>query len=86
MKKIGIVGAAGYTGEELLRILSGHAGVEVVFATSERLHGTPVTLEFPNLQTFTGLNFCAAEESLQKNVDLVFVCLHAGESVKWANR
>ena len=86
MKKIGIVGAAGYTGEELLRILSGHDGVAVVFATSERLQELSVVKEFPNLPMYSDLNFCSADESLQFDVDLVFVCLHAGESVKWANR
>ena len=86
MKKIGIVGATGYTGEELLNILSRHDGVEVVFATSERLAGEPLISEFPRLVRFKEMPFCSAEESLNRDVDLVFLCLHAGESAKWAQK
>jgi N-acetyl-gamma-glutamyl-phosphate reductase len=34
MIKVGIIGASGYTGEELLRLLAGHSSAEVVLATS----------------------------------------------------
>ena len=86
MKKIGIVGATGYTGEELLKILSRHDGVEVVFATSERLSGESLTGTFPQLVQFKEMSFCSAEESLTRDVDLVFLCLHAGDSAKWAQK
>ncbi len=86
MKKIGIVGATGYTGEELLKTLSRHDGVEVVFATSERLSGESLTGTFPQLVQFKEMSFCSAEESLTRDVDLVFLCLHAGDSAKWAQK
>jgi N-acetyl-gamma-glutamyl-phosphate reductase len=86
MKKIGIIGATGYTGEELLKTLARHDGVEVVVATSERQSGTAVVDIFPYLPTYKSLTFCTAKESVALDVDLVFTCLHAGESVKWAKR
>lgn len=84
--KIGIVGATGYTGEELLKSLARHNGVTVEFITSEQQRGVPLFDVFPNLTTFGNLTFCSAEDSLAIDVDLVFTCLHAGESVKWAKR
>lgn len=84
--KVGIVGATGYTGEELLKSLARHDGVTVNFVTSERQSGTPLVRVFPFLTMFENLSFCSAEESLEIDVDLVFTCLHAGESIKWAKR
>ena len=84
--KIGIVGATGYTGEELLKSLARHDGVTVEFVTSERQSCSPLVDAFPFLPMFDNLSFCTAEESLAINVDLVFTCLHAGESIKWAKR
>lgn len=86
MKKVGIIGGTGYTGEELLKVLSGHDGVKVVFASSERSSGTLLTETFPQLVQFKDMRFCSANESLSRDVDLVFLCLHAGESAKWAQR
>jgi N-acetyl-gamma-glutamyl-phosphate reductase len=84
--KTGIIGATGYTGEELLKSLARHGGVTVEFVTSERQAGRPLVETFPFLTRFEHLLFCSAEESLSIKVDLVFTCLHAGESVKWAKR
>ncbi|MBI4196828.1 MAG: N-acetyl-gamma-glutamyl-phosphate reductase, partial [Deltaproteobacteria bacterium] len=52
MKKIrvGIVGATGYTGEELLRILSHHPDVEIIKATSQSLAGKKISAIFPDLK------------------------------------
>lgn len=85
-KRIGIIGAVGYTGEELLKTLARHDGVEVVFATSEREGGAPVSRVFPHLPFYDSLRLYSAEEAAAVDVDLVFTCLHAGESVKWAAR
>ena len=43
MIKIGILGAAGYTGGELIRLLINHPQAEIVFANSESNAGNPVT-------------------------------------------
>ncbi|MBN1466691.1 N-acetyl-gamma-glutamyl-phosphate reductase [candidate division KSB1 bacterium] len=81
--KVGIIGATGYTGEELLKALARHAGVQVAFVTSERQPGVLVKDLFPYLPAYSNLAFCTAEESTRMQVDLVFTCLHAGESAKW---
>lgn len=71
--KVSIVGASGYGGGELLRLLLNHPHVEVHQATSERNAGKPVTRVHPNLRKRTSLNFCTIKE-LEK-VDLLFVSL-----------
>jgi len=55
MLKVAIIGASGYTGGELLRLLHGHPGLEVAWATSRRHAGTRVDEVYPHLQGFTDL-------------------------------
>jgi len=49
MKRVGIIGASGYTGVELARILSGHGQVELTVATSRQYAGTPLAEVYPSL-------------------------------------
>lgn len=72
MIKVGIIGATGYTGVELLRILSGHPAVEVTVVTSRELAGTPVHARFPNLRGHLDLNFSDADTPLLSECDVVF--------------
>ncbi|MGW2991054.1 N-acetyl-gamma-glutamyl-phosphate reductase [Streptomyces sp. NPDC001193] len=62
MIRAGIVGGAGYIGGELLRMLLGHPGVEVVAATSTRLSGWRVDGSHPNLRGLTDLSYVAPEQ------------------------
>jgi N-acetyl-gamma-glutamyl-phosphate/LysW-gamma-L-alpha-aminoadipyl-6-phosphate reductase len=71
--KVSIVGASGYGGGELLRLLLGHPQVEVQQCTSERFVGKPVTRLHPNLRKKTALKFCSVRE-LEK-ADLLFTAL-----------
>lgn len=71
--KVSIVGASGYGGGELLRLLLGHPHVEVHQCTSERFSGKPVTRLHPNLRKQTSLSFCSVEDL--EEVELVFVAL-----------
>ncbi len=75
---VAIVGASGYTGGELLRLLLGHPGVEVRQVTSERHAGGYVHFLHPNLRGRTRLKFTSASE-LQP-CDLLFLCLPHGEA------
>jgi N-acetyl-gamma-glutamyl-phosphate/LysW-gamma-L-alpha-aminoadipyl-6-phosphate reductase len=59
MIKAGVVGAAGYIGGELLRILTGHPEVDVIAATSARRSGRRVDVEHPNLRGHTDLSYVA---------------------------
>ena len=55
--KVGVVGAAGYAGGELLRLLLGHPKVDEIVAGSESLAGKPIISAHPNLRKRTSLSF-----------------------------
>jgi N-acetyl-gamma-glutamyl-phosphate/LysW-gamma-L-alpha-aminoadipyl-6-phosphate reductase len=82
--KVSIVGASGYTGGELLRLLLGHPGVEVFQATSERRVGEYVYSVHPNLRKRTALQFVA--RSTLQPCDLMFLALPHGEAQKEIGR
>jgi N-acetyl-gamma-glutamyl-phosphate/LysW-gamma-L-alpha-aminoadipyl-6-phosphate reductase len=75
--RVNIVGASGYVGGELLRLLLQHTEIEINRVTSERYSGKPVSLVHPNLRRQTDLKFCSVED-LDK-VDLMFIALPHGE-------
>ena len=78
--KVSIVGASGYGGGELLRLLLDHPDAEVHQVTSERNAGKPVTRVHPNLRRRTSLDFCTIRD-LEK-VDLLFVSLPHTQSMQ----
>lgn len=78
MPRVGIVGASGYAGGELLRLLLSHPDVEVAQATSESLAGRYVHSAHPNLRGRTRLQFSRAEELA--SCDVLFVALPHGET------
>ena len=84
MARVGIVGASGYTGGELLRILATHPEIEVSYATSREYAGKPITSIHPNLRGYyTNLKFSNVSiDSILKLCDLVFVNTPAKVSVE----
>jgi N-acetyl-gamma-glutamyl-phosphate reductase len=70
--KIGIVGGTGYTGVELLRLLSAHPEVELVTITSRAEAGRRVDELFPNLRGHCALEFAPPEQAALAACDLVF--------------
>ena len=78
--KVSIVGASGYGGGELLRLLLFHPGVEVVQATSESKAGEFVFQTHPNLRKRTQLQF-VSQQALQP-CDVLFLGLPHGEAQK----
>jgi N-acetyl-gamma-glutamyl-phosphate reductase len=72
MISIGIVGATGYTGVELLRLLAHHPQVEITAVTSRGDAGTPVARMFPSLRGVLDLDFVAPEVELLAGCDAVF--------------
>jgi N-acetyl-gamma-glutamyl-phosphate/LysW-gamma-L-alpha-aminoadipyl-6-phosphate reductase len=78
--KVSIVGASGYTGGELLRLLLFHPHIEVAQATSESKAGEYVFQHHPNLRKRTQLQF-VSQQALQP-CDVLFLCLPHGESQK----
>ena len=55
--KVAIVGASGYTGGELVRLLYHHSSAEVTCVTSRSLAGTPLSEVHPHLRGFSELRF-----------------------------
>lgn len=78
MIKIGILGAAGYTGGELIRLLLNHPEAEIVFANSESNAGNLVADVHEGLLGDTDLRF-TSEMPFDK-VDVVFFCFGHGKS------
>jgi len=72
MISIGIVGATGYTGVELLRLLVAHPQAEIVAVTSRGDAGTPVAEMFPSLRGRLSLNFVEPDVDRLAACDVVF--------------
>lgn len=78
--KVSIVGASGYTGGELLRLLLFHPHVEVAQVTSESHAGEYVYQQHPNLRKRTQLQFTARDQV--QPCDVLFLALPHGEAQK----
>ena len=78
MKRVSIVGASGYTGGELLRILLSHPEVEVVQATSRSHLGEYLYQVHPNLRKRTQLKFTDPDQL--DAVDVLFLALPHGQA------
>ncbi|MBX2970863.1 MAG: N-acetyl-gamma-glutamyl-phosphate reductase [Cyclobacteriaceae bacterium] len=78
--KAGIVGGAGYTGGETLRLLINHPGVTVTFVHSRSHAGKPVHSVHTDLIGETTLNF---SDSFSFGVDVLFLCMGHGESKRF---
>lgn len=82
MIRVNVVGASGYTGGELLRLLLSHPDVEIQGASSESLAGKPVGRAHPNLRGLIDSKFCRITELAP--ADATFLCLpHGTASEKW---
>lgn len=77
--KIGVIGAAGYTGGELIRLLLHHPEVELVSAVSESQSGKKIDSIHTDLKGETDLFF---DLRLDEEVDLFFLCKGHGQSTK----
>ncbi len=78
--KIGIIGSAGYTGGELLRILIHHPHVEIAFAYSASNAGNKVSDVHSDLLGDTDLRF---SDSYHSDVDVLFLCVGHGDARKF---
>jgi len=82
MIKVGIVGGTGYTGVELLRLLSRHPRVELKAITSRKEAGMPVADMFPNLRGRVKLAFSTPEDARLENCDVVFFATPNGVAMQ----
>ena len=78
--KVGIIGGAGYTGGELIRILLNHPGATLSFIHSRSNAGKPVYTVHQDLIGDTELTFTG---ELSDDIEVLFLCLGHGESNKF---
>ena len=78
MIKVGILGAAGFTGGELIRLLLNHPNAEILFANSESNAGNPVSDVHEGLYGDTDMLFTDTMPFDQ--VDVIFLCFGHGKS------
>lgn len=72
MIKVGIIGGTGYTGAELLRLLTGHPNVEIAAVTSRSNQGELVSDIYPNLRGIVDVPFVTPELNNLSGCDVVF--------------
>lgn len=81
--RIAVLGASGYTGGELLRLLAGHPHATVTMVTADKSVGRPVVSLFPNLTTYYPLTFEPLDfQTIAKQADLVFAALPHTQSLE----
>jgi N-acetyl-gamma-glutamyl-phosphate reductase len=78
--KTAVIGASGYAGGELLRLLAIHPHFEVTVVSAHSNAGEPVTSVHPQLQSYAGRNFVNADSIDFSVIELVFLALPHGES------
>jgi N-acetyl-gamma-glutamyl-phosphate reductase len=72
---VGVLGASGYVGQELLRLLAGHPGASVAFATAESAAGS----------VFEGHELVKADDAPLHTAEIVFSCLPHGVSSRYVH-
>lgn len=83
--RVAVIGAAGYVGGELLRLLMQHPEVNGIVATSRSKAGAPVGEVHPGLAPLTDVRFSGASPGeAAREADVVFLALEHGESAKVA--
>lgn len=82
--RVGIVGGTGYTGAELMRLLTAHPETELVCITSRKLAGQAVTDSFPSLRGYIDLAFEAPDASRLHRCDVVFFATPHGTAMQEA--
>ena len=85
MLKIGIYGASGYTGQELLKILIRHTEADVVALTSRKFKGIPISDIYPVFKDLTNKKYIdASPKDVASLCDVVFLAVPHGEAMEVA--
>lgn len=80
--RVGVVGASGYGGAELLRILSGHPVFDVTVAAAGSNAGERITSLHPGLLPYGDMTFAPTSSAVVEDLDLVFLALPHGQSAE----
>jgi N-acetyl-gamma-glutamyl-phosphate reductase len=78
--KVGIIGGAGYTGGELIRILINHSAAEIIFVNSKSNAGRKVSEVHTDM---TGETMLVFTKDSSMPVDVLFLCVGHGEAKEW---
>ncbi|MCW5724714.1 MAG: N-acetyl-gamma-glutamyl-phosphate reductase [Maricaulaceae bacterium] len=81
--RIGLVGARGHTGRELIRLISGRADMRLVFAGSRAMAGRPVTELAPEADPELAFEAPSPEQAAARGADAIILALPNGESAPW---
>ncbi len=84
--KVAIVGATGFTGSELARLLVQHPAVEINMITSETHEGKPFSDLHPQFFGILDIHLVKAEEVDKANPDIIFLALPHGVSMNYVSR
>jgi N-acetyl-gamma-glutamyl-phosphate reductase len=83
----GVLGASGYAGAEVLRLLARHPSLRVAWAAGDASAGQPVAGRYPSLaHAYGDLAFCTVDEGLGKGAEVLFAALPHGHAAKLAGR
>ncbi len=86
-RTVGVLGASGYAGAELLRLIARHPDLEVTWAAGDSTAHQAVAARYPGLTAAYGeLAFCSMEEGLDKGADVLFMALPHGQAAAVAPR
>jgi len=80
--QVAVIGASGYSGAELLRILARHPRVEVALACANASAGEEIATIHPDLRGIVGGRFSPVDLNAAGSCDVVLLALPAGESMK----
>src|SRR5580765_8339214 len=78
--RVGIVGGAGYTGGELIRLLINHPRADITFVHSKSNAGNPLSSVHADLLGDTKMQFTG---ELSNDIDVLFLCVGHGEAKKF---
>lgn len=86
---VGIVGAAGYSGEELVRLIAGHPHAQLTAVTSRSLAGQPVADVMPRFRGLLPADFAFSESNpetlaAREDIDVFFLALPHGVAAEYA--
>lgn len=85
MIKVGIIGASGYAGAELYRLLLNHPHVEIVAISSQSYEGKMISDLYPSFYGVFDMTFTNDQEVIEK-ADMIFASLPHGLSEKYAKQ
>ncbi len=84
MVNVGVIGATGYVGAELLRLLAAHPHVNLTCAVSKSFAGKRLSEVYPNFRRQGDLILSGTASSVSQECDVAFLCLPHGQSLKMA--